>query len=74
MLGIKSYLKEVALMAIVVAAVAFSGLFMLQTNRLIAAVDELRISYSSHNDITAHVVNITDGTFDVAENKGYEVD
>ena len=68
------YLKEITFMAMVVSVVAFSGLFILQTNKLIEAVDELRISYSSHNDITAHVVHITDGTFDVAENKGYEVD
>ena len=68
----KRYLTEVLIMALIVTTVVFAGLFAIQTNRLVAAIDGLVVSYSSHNDITAKSVVIHDGAFDVAES-GFEV-
>ena len=69
------YIQEVALMALVVAVIVFAGLFMIQTNRLIAALESVTVSYSSHNRINAGVVHINDGEFDVADSRsGVEVE
>jgi hypothetical protein len=68
----KRYLTEILFMALIVTTVAFAGLFAIQTNRLVEAIDGLVVSYSSHNDISAQTVTIHDGAFDVAES-GFEV-
>ena len=46
----KRYLTEVLIMALIVTTVVFAGLFAIQTNRLVAAIDGLVVSYSSHNE------------------------
>jgi hypothetical protein len=69
------YLTECLLMALVVSVVVFAGLFAIQTNRLVAVLEDVTVSYSSHNDITARTVTIHDGAFDVAAGPaGFEVE
>ena len=58
------YLRDVLLMMLVVSAIVFCGLFWVQTNRLAAAVDELQVSYTTHNRISAASVTIVDGEYD----------
>jgi len=71
----RRYLTETLLMALVVSVVAFAGLFAIQTNRLVAALEDVTVSYSSHNRINADMVRIVDGEFDVADNRsGFEVE
>ena len=52
--------------------VTFICLFKIQTGSIIKALDKVAVNYSSHNDVTAQIVNFPSGQleYDIAHGNG----
>jgi hypothetical protein len=61
-------MRDATCMVLIVALVVLIGLFAIQTNKLIAAVEKVAVSYSSSNHIRCESVKIFHSeNYDVAE-------